>query len=199
MLTLLRRLFIKNYKDILNPVVREKHGKLAAGFGIFSNAILVAIKLIFGIMIKSISMIGDSINNLSDGANSLITLIGFKMSSKPADKEHPFGHQRIEYITGLIVSIVVVALAIVLGYESVVKLINPVVINHTIPSLIILGVAVLTAVQTPLFCGEERSDDFFFRELKLFWRAGAVDFLTEVCLPFLTNWLNVGILFTSYI
>ena len=151
MLTLLRRLFIKNYKDILNPVVREKHGKLAAGFGIFSNAILVVIKLVFGIIAKSISMIGDSINNLSDGANSLITLIGFKMSSKPADKEHPFGHQRIEYITGLIVSIVVVALAIVLGYESVMKIINPEATTYTVVSLIIIGVAILIKVIQAIF------------------------------------------------
>lgn len=151
MLTLLRRIFIKNYKDISNPTIRDKHGKLVAGFGIFSNVILVAIKLVFGIIAKSISMIGDSINNLSDGANSLITLIGFKMSSKPADKEHPFGHQRIEYITGLIVSIVVVALAIVLGYESVMKLINPEVTNHTVVSLVILGVAILIKIIQAIF------------------------------------------------
>ena len=132
MLKILRKIFIKNYDDVNNPIVRESHGKLAAGFGIFSNTILVAIKLIFGIIAKSISMIGDSINNLSDGANSLITLIGFKMSSKPADKEHPFGHQRIEYITGLIVSIIVVALAIILGYQSVDKIINPVVTEYSI-------------------------------------------------------------------
>ena len=96
-------------------------------------------------------MIGDSINNLSDGANSLITLIGFKMSSKPADKEHPFGHQRIEYITGLIVSIIVVALAIILGYQSVDKIINPVVTEYSIVSIIILSVAILLKIIQALF------------------------------------------------
>ena len=151
MLKILRKIFIKNYDDVNNPTVRESHGKLAAGFGIFSNTILVAIKLIFGIIAKSISMIGDSINNLSDGANSLITLIGFKMSSKPADKEHPFGHQRIEYITGLIVSIIVVALAIILGYQSVDKIINPVVTEYSIVSIIILSVAILLKIIQALF------------------------------------------------
>lgn len=151
MLKILRKIFIKNYDDVNNPTVRESHGKLAAGFGIFSNTILVAIKLIFGIIAKSISMIGDSINNLSDGANSLITLIGFKMSSKPADKEHPFGHQRIEYITGLIVSIIVVALAIILGYQSVDKIINPVVTNYSIVSIIILSIAILLKIIQALF------------------------------------------------
>ena len=151
MLKILRKIFIKNYNDVNNPTVRESHGKLAAGFGIFSNTILVAIKLIFGIIAKSISMIGDSINNLSDGANSLITLIGFKMSSKPADKEHPFGHQRIEYITGLIVSIIVVALAIILGYQSVDKIINPVVTNYSIVSIIILSIAILLKIIQALF------------------------------------------------
>ena len=151
MLKILRKIFIKNYDDVNNPTVRESHGKLAAGFGIFSNTILVAIKLIFGIIAKSISMIGDSINNLSDGANSLITLIGFKMSSKPADKEHPFGHQRIEYITGLIVSIIVVALAIILGYQSVDKIINPVVTEYSIVSIIILLIAILLKIIQALF------------------------------------------------
>lgn len=151
MLKILRKIFIKNYDDVNNPTVRESHGKLAAGFGIFSNTILVAIKLIFGIIAKSISMIGDSINNLSDGANSLITLIGFKMSSKPADKEHPFGHQRIEYITGLIVSIIVVALAIILGYQSVDKIINPVVTEYSIVSIIILSIAILLKIIQALF------------------------------------------------
>ena len=151
MLKILRKIFIKNYDDVNNPTVRESHGKLAAGFGIFSNTILVAIKLIFGIIAKSISMIGDSINNLSDGANSWITLIGFKMSSKPADKEHPFGHQRIEYITGLIVSIIVVALAIILGYQSVDKIINPVVTEYSIVSIIILSIAILLKIIQALF------------------------------------------------
>ena len=83
------------------------HGKLAGFFGIFSNMILFVIKLIAGILSASISIIADSINNLSDMGSSIITLVGFKLASAPADEEHPYGHQRIEYITGLVVSIII--------------------------------------------------------------------------------------------
>ena len=95
MVTLLRKIFIKDYKNVTNEKTRNAHGKLAAAFGIVSNAFLFAIKLIFGILANSVSIIADSVNNLSDFGNSTITLVGFKMANKPADKEHPFGHQRI--------------------------------------------------------------------------------------------------------
>lgn len=145
MVNLLRRLFIKNYQNVEEPKVRVGHGKLAAAFGIFSNTILFAIKLVIGLISKSVSIIADSVNNLSDFASSTITLVGFKISSKPADRKHPFGHQRIEYITGLIVSIVVIALAILLLYNSIERLINPVALaSKTILlwSIIILSISV---------------------------------------------------------
>ncbi len=123
MVTLLRKIFVKNYKNVDNIQVRANHGKLAACFGIFTNLILFALKMVFGLITLSVSIIGDSINNLSDMATSIITLVGFKISSKPADKEHPFGHQRIEYIAGLIVSVVIVALACILMYTSIQKII----------------------------------------------------------------------------
>ena len=124
MLNLLRKLFIKDYDNINNTEVRANHGKLAAWFGVLTNSILFILKLIFGLLAFSISIISDSVNNLSDMATSVITLIGFKASSKPADKEHPFGHQRIEYIAGLIVSVVIVALGCVLFYTSLLKIID---------------------------------------------------------------------------
>lgn len=142
MVNLLRRVFIKNYLNVENPTVRTSHGKLAAGFGIFSNVILFTLKLIFGLLAASISIVADSINNLSDFANSIITLIGFKVSSKPADKKHPFGHQRIEYITGLIVSIVIVALALLLLYQSIERIVTGAVATYTIWSFIILAVSI---------------------------------------------------------
>ena len=152
MINLLRRLFIKNYRDVKDEKVRAAHGKLGAWFGIFSNAILFLAKFISGLLSKSVSVVSDSINNLSDFANSSITLIGFKISSKPADKKHPFGHQRMEYITGLIVSIVIIALAIIMGYQSIDKIIafhsgsgdievlSPII---AITTFVVLGVAVL--------------------------------------------------------
>lgn len=143
MVTFLRRIFIKNYKNVENPKVRVAHGKLAAGFGIVSNAILFALKLVFGLIAKSVSIVADSINNLSDFGSSTITLVGFKMSSKPADKEHPFGHQRIEYISGLIVSLIIVALAVLLLYQSIERIISQEAAVYTIWSFIILGIAIL--------------------------------------------------------
>lgn len=144
MVEILRRIFIKNYKDVENQKVRTEHGKLAAAFGIFSNIILFAIKLVAGFLSSSISIITDSINNLSDFANSTITLIGFKISGKPADKEHPFGHERIEYITGLIVSCIIVALAVLLLYQSIDKIISGTPVDSTwfVLSVIILGISV---------------------------------------------------------
>ena len=143
MVTLLRKIFIKDYKNVTNEKTRNAHGKLAAAFGIVSNAVLFAIKLIFGILANSVSIIADSVNNLSDFGNSTITLVGFKMANKPADKEHPFGHQRIEYISGLMVSIVIVALAILLMYNSIVKIISGDSATYDIISFIILGIAVV--------------------------------------------------------
>ena len=107
MVNLLRRIFIKDYKNLNDNTVREKHGTFASIVGILSNIVLFSIKLFTGIISGSISIIGDAINNLSDMGSSLITLIGFKLSNKEADTDHPFGHQRIEYITGLIVSLII--------------------------------------------------------------------------------------------
>ena len=107
MVNLLRRIFIKDYENTKDPKVRENHGKLASFVGVFSNLVLFIIKLFAGILSGSIAIIADSINNLSDMGSSVITLVGFKLANAPADDEHPYGHQRIEYISGLIVSILI--------------------------------------------------------------------------------------------
>lgn len=124
MVTFLRKLFIKNYENIKDEKVRVAHGKLASFFGVFSNLILFAGKLIAGILTTSVSVIADSINNLSDMGSSVITLVGFKLSSAPADKEHPFGHERIEYISGLVVSIIVIFVGGSLLITSIEKIIG---------------------------------------------------------------------------
>ena len=146
MVNLLRRIFIKNYKDVNSPKVRTAHGKLAAWFGIFTNSILFSLKMVFGFISKSVSIIADSVNNLSDFGSSIVTLLGFKISSKPADKKHPYGHQRFEYIAGLIVSIIIVALAVLLLYNSITKIIDGSVSTYTIPTLIVLGVSILIKI-----------------------------------------------------
>lgn len=122
---LLVKLFIKNYKETNDPIVRSKYGSLAGVVGIVVNLILFIIKVLAGAISGSIAIITDGINNLTDASSSIITLVGFKMSAKPADEDHPFGHQRIEYLTGVIVSFVILFIGIFLGIESFKKIINP--------------------------------------------------------------------------
>lgn len=118
------KLFIKNDKDITNPEIRRKHGNLASIFGIISNIFVCLFKLIVGLIFNLISLIADGLNNLSDAGSSIVSLIGFKLSSKPADKDHPFGHARIEYIAGFVVSILIVVLGIQLILNSVSDIID---------------------------------------------------------------------------
>lgn len=124
MINFLRKIFIKDYNNIKNQKVREQHGKLASFVGVFSNLFLFVIKLLAGILSKSLSIIADSINNLSDMGSSIVTLIGFKMANKPADEEHPYGHERMEYIAGLIVAIIVIFVGGSLLFSSIDKIIN---------------------------------------------------------------------------
>ena len=104
---LLLRLFVKNYTDTRNPAVRTQYGKLAGITGIFCNLLLFAGKLVVGTLCKSVSITADAVNNLSDASSSVVTLLGFKFAGKPADPEHPYGHNRMEYLSGLCVTIYV--------------------------------------------------------------------------------------------
>ncbi len=162
MIDLLRRVFIKDYKNIDDEKVRQKHGILAAIIGIVTNLSIVILKVTIAFVLafsihhqnSSISildalpmaLIADAINNLSDMINSIVTLIGFKLAGKPADKDHPFGHERIEYIAGLIVSIVVIVLAVILFKESLTKVINKTEIQYELLTIIILGITILIKV-----------------------------------------------------
>lgn len=135
---LLPKLFIKNYKNIDDPKVRNNYGKLSGMVGIFTNSLLSVVKIIAGIISASMALIADGLNNLSDAASSLITLIGFKMSAKPADKDHPFGHQRVEHITGLIVSFFIIYVGGTLLKSGIEKIITPEVVTPTVPILAFL-------------------------------------------------------------
>lgn len=103
----LARLFIKNYKDTTNPTVREAYGTLSSVVGIIINIILAGIKILAGVLSGSVAIIADAFNNLCDSGTAIITYFTFKASSKPADKEHPFGHARFEYISSMIVSFII--------------------------------------------------------------------------------------------
>ena len=136
---LLVRLFVKNSEDVGNTAVRASYGKLGGLTGIACNLLLFAIKLTAGLLSGSFSVVADAFNNLSDLGSSLITLFGFKMAEKPADKDHPFGHGRMEYISALIVSCAIVVVGIELLKGSVEKIVEP-----AAPSVSFLTVAILT-------------------------------------------------------
>ena len=117
--------FIKNYENTKNSDVREKYGQLSGIVGILANALISVLKIIAGLVFSSIAILADGVNNLSDAANSVITLIGFKLASKPADKDHPFGHARYEYITGLLISFVILIIGLSLLKDSILKILKP--------------------------------------------------------------------------
>lgn len=125
MTNFLIRRFIGGYEDVKNPLVREKYGNMGSIVGIVSNAFLSLIKISVGFLFNSISITADGVNNLSDTSSSVITLIGFKIGGKPADREHPFGHARFEYISGLAVGIIILMLGVELVKTSFGKIIKP--------------------------------------------------------------------------
>ena len=135
--------FVKDYQHTENPEVRERYGKFAGIVGMVSNVILCAAKILIGIISGSIAIIADGINNLADASSSLITLIGFKLASMPEDKEHPYGHARYEYITGMIVSILIVLVGVELGQSSIDKILHPEQVTFTWLTVGILAVSIL--------------------------------------------------------
>lgn len=140
---LLVKLFIKNSEDTSNPQVRERYGKFSGIVGIVTNFFLFLIKIIAGFIFNSISIVADAVNNLSDSGSSLITLIGFKITGKPADAEHPYGHARMEYIAGLIISFIVSFLGFQLIQSSVNKIIHPQTTVFSIVSILVLTASIL--------------------------------------------------------
>ncbi len=125
MITFLTRLLIKNSQDTKNPAVRQAYGTLCGAAGIGFNLLLFAGKAIAGLLSNSISIMADAFNNLSDAGSSIITLIGFRMSGQEPDPDHPFGHGRIEYLAGLIVSGIILLMAAELIKSSVSKILHP--------------------------------------------------------------------------
>ncbi len=125
---------------------RLSQGKKAGIIGIFTNVILASGKLIAGLISGAVSIVADALNNFTDGLSSLITLLGFKASQKPADNDHPFGHARYEYVAGLIVAMLVVLVGFELFKSSLEKIITPSSVNFTIITLIILVVSTLVKI-----------------------------------------------------
>lgn len=131
--------FIKNNEDINNTSVRNSYGVLGGIVGIFINLLLSITKIFIGVIVSSIAITADGFNNLSDALSSIVTIIGFKMASKPADEEHPFGHGRIEYISALIVAFLVMLVGLQFVKSSITKIITPEKITfELIPFLLLL-------------------------------------------------------------
>lgn len=138
--------FIKNSEDIENEQVRNKYGNLAGIVGIISNLALAITKIIVGFITSSVSITADGFNNLSDTASSAITIIGFKLANRPADKEHPFGHGRVEYISALIVAFMVMLVGLQFIKSSIDRILNPVTIRFEVIPFILLFISVIVKI-----------------------------------------------------
>ena len=143
---MLKKLFIKDYKNVDNPQVRNQYGIVAGIFGIVTNLILFLIKLVIGIIANSVTIMADAFNNLSDFGSCIVTIIGFKLASKPADKEHPYGHARYEYVTGIIVSLLMLVMGVIFAKTSIEKIFAPEEIKLGIETYTVLIVAILGKV-----------------------------------------------------
>ncbi|MEG1301886.1 MAG: cation diffusion facilitator family transporter, partial [Erysipelotrichaceae bacterium] len=129
----------KNYQD---AHVREQYGKVTSIIGIFFNVFLSLAKFMVGTLAGSVSITADAVNNLSDAGNSIISLVSFKLSSMPADEEHPFGHERFEYIASLIVAFLILFVGIDLMRSSLGKILHPDAISFSYVSLIVLVMSI---------------------------------------------------------
>lgn len=151
MTKLLIRLFVRDWENTDSPAVRGSYGKLAGITGVVTNLLLALLKLLSGWFFNSIAIMADAVNNLSDSASSIVTLVGFKLSSKPADAKHPYGHARIEYISGMIVSFIVVVLGVQLAQSSIDKILVPEESSFTWITIGVLVVSILLKLWQGLF------------------------------------------------
>lgn len=143
MVTLLSKLFIKNNEDVKHPAVRQAYGVLCGAVGIFLNLCLFAGKIIAGTLSGSIAITADAFNNLSDAGSSIITLIGFRMAGQKPDPDHPFGHGRIEYISGLFVAVIILLMGVELLKSSAQKILHPEALSFSPVIFVILLASVL--------------------------------------------------------
>ncbi len=138
---------IKNYSEAQNPEVRVRVGRFAGFIGIFANVVLFAIKLVFGLVFGSISIIADSLNNLSDSGSNVLTVVGYTISGKPADKDHPYGHARMEYLASLLISIIVTFLGFEMLSASIEKIVGePTEQDYSLVAIIVLASTIIVKV-----------------------------------------------------
>ena len=141
MTQLLIRLFVRNHEDVKNPAVRTAYGNFASLVGVVCNLILVLGKLAVGSLFGSIAIVADGLNNLSDASSSLVSLAGFRLAAKAPDEKHPYGHARYEYLAGLVVSTMIMAIGLSLLKDSALKVFQPEPVGF---SLLSVGVLVFS-------------------------------------------------------
>ncbi len=151
MIGFLSKIFIKNPEDTANPQVRQKYGVICGSMGIFLNILLFAGKFFAGIISNSVSITADAFNNLSDAGSSVVTLIGFKLAGQEPDLDHPFGHGRMEYLSGLIISVAILLMGYELGKTSLDKIINPQPVEFSIITLVILLISIAVKLYMSMY------------------------------------------------
>ena len=150
---LLLRLFVKNYTDAENTQVRTDVGKLAGVVGIFCNGLLFFGKLVAGLLSGSVAIVADAVNNLSDASSSVVTLLGFRLAQQPADADHPYGHARYEYLSGLMVAVLILVIGVELVKSSVEKIIHPEAVDFSVLTVVILVGSILVKLWMSFFFG----------------------------------------------
>ena len=145
------RHFVRDYQQVQDPAVRERYGVLSGGVGIFLNLLLSLGKFFAGVVTGSIAVTADAFNNLSDAGSSVVTLVGFKLAGQKADDGHPFGHGRIEYLAGLLVSLLILMVGVELGKTSIEKILQPEEVAFSLLSVGILICSILVKLWMSLF------------------------------------------------
>ena len=176
MIRILAGFFVKNPTEYSNPKVRKVYGVLAGVVGIVLNVILAAGKFFAGVFSGSISIIADAFNNLSDAGSSIISLMGFYLGEKKPDRDHPFGHGRMEYISALLVSVIILIMGFELAKSSISKIINPQPIETGVVTVIILVVAILVKLYMFLY-NRMYGNKINSQAMK----ATAIDSISDVC------------------
>lgn len=170
------RRFIKNYQDTKDANVRTNVGKLSGIVGILNNLFLFVIKFVIGTIVHSVSIQADGVNNLTDAGSNIISILSFHFANKPADKDHPFGHERTETIASLFVGILILVLGFETAKESISKVIHPGSIDFRVASVIILLVSII--VKFWMYTYNKKLSKTYDSSLL---EASALDSISDVC------------------
>ena len=151
MIQLLARRLIRDCDNVSDPAVRRGYGVLCGCAGMVLTLLLFAGKLLAGLLAGSIAIVADAVNNLSDAGSSVVTLLGFKLAAQAPDREHPFGHGRAEYVSGLVVSMVIVLMGVELARDSVGQILHPEPVDFSPVVAVILCASILVKLYMVLY------------------------------------------------